>query len=260
MSAQEKITSAHIRAALKLRYEPQSHALLWEVANATGGNQKRFADAVAIGLWASHGHQIEGIEIKISRGDWLNEMKHPEKSQEVYQYCNRWWLAAPKGMVELDELPPTWGLLEFVSGVMRVQKKAPALKPAALNINFVASLIRRSAGVDEEMARVMLSRETEIIKQRYKAEAAGEMKHLVSHRMEQAEKAMQRLAEIKHRTGVDLEHFTPTEDWVAAINYLCPTSYKNKFTADSVKRIRNDILQLTESLALLPCVKSEVSV
>lgn len=116
-----KITSAHIRAALLLRYPVGSHALLWEVANGTGGNTRRFADAVAIGLWPSHGHAIEGIEIKVSRSDLLNELKNPEKSQPVYQYCNRWWLACPKGMAIIDEIPQSWGLMELVGDSMRVK-------------------------------------------------------------------------------------------------------------------------------------------
>ena len=254
-----KITSAHIRAALTLRYPTGSHALLWEVANGTGTHQKRFADAVAIGLWPSHGHEIEGIEIKISRGDWLNELKQPEKSQEVYQYCNRWWLAAPKGMVEVDELPQTWGLLELVTDTIRVKKRAPALTPSVLNINFVAALIRRSAGVDEEMTRLMLRREAEIIERRVKGSVEQTINSRVSHRIQMAEDAMKKLDEIKQRTGIDLTHYTPTDDWVAAINYLCSTSRHNNFNADVVKKIRADALRLADSLSLLPCLKNEVT-
>lgn len=153
------VRAEDIRNALRLRYPPGSHALLWEVANGTGSAARRFADAVAVGLWPSHGHEVEGIEVKVTRADWVRERANAEKSQPVFGFCHRWWLAVPKGLVEPGELPPTWGMLELCGDVMRVKVKAPALEPAPMSRGFVASLLRRSAGADEAMQRAAIERE-----------------------------------------------------------------------------------------------------
>lgn len=137
------VTTTQIKKALVKRYPTGSHAIMWEVGDATGHQVKRHADAVAIGLWPSHGYPIEGIEIKVSRQDFKKEMKQPEKSQPIYQYCTRWWLAAPKNYIAPEELPPTWGLLELVGESLRVTKQAPVLEPRPISPAFFAALIKR---------------------------------------------------------------------------------------------------------------------
>lgn len=199
-----KITAADVRSALKLRYPASSHALLWEVAPNTGGGT-RYADAVAFGLWASHGHAIEGIEVKVSRGDFLSEMRQPEKSEPVMRFCNRWWLACPSGMVSPNELPTTWGLLELTEGGQLRQKvKAPKLEPVPPTLGFMAALVRRSAGLDEEMANnevakrvaALVAQDTDRLRKQYVDQA--------SERVKAAEEAFKTLDKIKSETGIDL--------------------------------------------------------
>ena len=79
---------------LDKRYPAESHALFRQVADSTGYGQKRYADAVAFGLWPSRGLEIEGLEIKVSRQDWLNELKNHAKSADIQAYCHRWWIVA----------------------------------------------------------------------------------------------------------------------------------------------------------------------
>lgn len=131
-------------AALRKRYRAPAHALLIEVPNGTGARKRRSADAVAMSLYPSRGLDIEGIEIKVSRSDWLRELKDPLKSEPVQKYCDKWWVAAPKGVVDPDELPSTWGLLVLQKGNKLVARRpAPKLDPAPLDRTFVASLGRR---------------------------------------------------------------------------------------------------------------------
>lgn len=199
-----KVTATEIRTALKLRYPPSSHALLWEVAPSTGGGT-RYADAVAFGLWASHGHAIEGIEIKVSRGDFLSEMKQPEKSEPVMRFCNRWWLVCPSGLVSADELPTTWGLLEMSdNGTLRQRVKAPRLDPVAPTLGFMASLIRRSAGMDEEMSNVELGRRVMAEVKVMKNELEKRYIQQANERVQTAEAGIKTLESIKAETGIDL--------------------------------------------------------
>lgn len=118
-------TARHIEVALRKRYPDQAHALIFQVANGTGGNKSRTADAIAFGLWPSRGLDIEGIEIKVSRSDWLRELADPHKADTFARHCHRWWVATLPSVVEAGELPPAWGLIELKRGVMRQAVEAP---------------------------------------------------------------------------------------------------------------------------------------
>jgi|GEM_PF-1361775 len=47
-------------------------------------------------------------EIKVSRGDFLNDTKH----NEYLKYCNQFYFVAPTGIINKNELPPEKGLIE----------------------------------------------------------------------------------------------------------------------------------------------------
>lgn len=214
----DKVTSADIRAALKLRYPPNQHALLFEVADGTGGGGHRYADAVAFGLWPSHGNVIEGIEIKVSRADFLAEMKQPEKSQAVFQFCDRWWLACPKGMVKPDELPKTWGMLEFLdNGTLRTSVKAPKLDSTAPDKCFIAAMLRRKAGLDEEASNSLIRREVSNRCREQQAIADKQAEDRASIRVHRAEQAEARYVAIKEATGIDLFAYGCDDDIIKAI-------------------------------------------
>lgn len=88
------------------------HAFLVQVRNAAGFDANRSFDAVAMNLWPSRGLTIEVFEIKVSRSDWLRELKKPDKAEDACQVADRFTIVAPAGCVKDDELPPTWGLIE----------------------------------------------------------------------------------------------------------------------------------------------------
>lgn len=77
------------------------------------GHSGRRADAVHIGLWASRGAgTVEVCELKISRADWLKELKEPKKAEAWWPHCNIFWLVVPgPGIVQDGELPKGWGLM-----------------------------------------------------------------------------------------------------------------------------------------------------
>jgi hypothetical protein len=144
-----------IYAALAKRFQAPEWAFLTEVANGTGGHAKRAADAVAINTWPSRGLELHGVEVKVTRSDWLRELKNPAKSEPVQRYCHRWWIATLPDVVRDDELPSTWGLL-ILKGKTRLvaSVQAPELKPVAPDMAIVASLGRRmQGGVEGAMAR-----------------------------------------------------------------------------------------------------------
>jgi hypothetical protein len=175
----------------KTRYAPEACALLPQVANTTGSGASRTADAIAMQLWPSRGMTIEGIEIKVDRRDWLRELEQPEKADVIYKYCDKWYVCAPAGIVDLkkDNFPKTWGLLEIsqtkdwliepdgvdehgrpqfktaqepefrVTEKVKAPENADAQPPSR---GFVASLLRnmqRHSGHEEETQRLVKAAE-----------------------------------------------------------------------------------------------------
>lgn len=138
------MTSDEIKAMLLNKYCPPQFATFLEVGSSTGG-AAAYADAVSYNLYRSTGHEITGFEIKVSRGDWLNELKQPWKSDTIMQYCDRWWLVAPKGVANIEEIPKAWGFFEVVNGKFFTRKRAPQLEGGkVIDPGFIASLLRRS--------------------------------------------------------------------------------------------------------------------
>jgi hypothetical protein len=106
------------------RYVAMSH-----VRSDAGFDAERTADFLALDLWPSKGLMLHGHEVKISRSDWLNELKDPEKSGAFLAHVDYWWLViASKDMVKPGELPASWGMMALDSdGKLRVFKQAPKL-------------------------------------------------------------------------------------------------------------------------------------
>ena len=141
----QAITSSDLEARLARRYpREKGWCLFTEVPNASWGGTRR-TDALVLNL-SSQSQTLEGFEIKVSRADWLNELRQPEKSaQGLLEYVNRWWLVVgSKDLVKDGELPEGWGLLipRGKNLVARVQAR-PNLKPKELNSYVCAVLIRR---------------------------------------------------------------------------------------------------------------------
>ena len=129
-----------------------AHAWLEQVNNATGWRGGRqYADAIVCSCWPSRGLWLAGIEVKVSRSDWLSELRKPAKSAEIQGYCRYWWVAAPEGVVLPSEVPDAWGWLEVYPNRKRdrykVKKQAPQLEEKPLTMAFVASVIRSQAKV-----------------------------------------------------------------------------------------------------------------
>lgn len=149
---------------IRARYAAPEWAVFEEVADSTGFNARRWADAVAIGIWPSRGFAIHGFECKAHRSDWLRELKQPEKAEPIFRYCDAWWLVAEPDVATLEEIPAAWGWLEVRGKKLHVRKPAPKLEPQAISRAFVASMLRKvpekmvpkadlAAAVDTEVTR-----------------------------------------------------------------------------------------------------------
>lgn len=218
------VNAGMIRAALR-KYFGDNSAVLFEVGNSTGHGTNRHIDAIAMGLWPSRGMEVEGVEIKVSRGDWKRELEDHAKADAIQRYCDRWWIAAPKGLIPPAELPATWGLMEYDDGNLRVKVKAPKLEPIPLSRPFVAAMLRRAAKVDTEELRALVAKATESIRQEERSRAQADF----AMRSRDAHRVMEKLETIKEKTGIDLDSWTPVGNVVAAIKFATKTDLLSSY-------------------------------
>lgn len=118
------------------------------------GFADRIADFVAVdcyltrdGGWRQPAHyEVHGHEVKVSRTDWLAELRRPEKAQAFTPFMDRWWLVVSDSkIVRAGELPETWGLMVRAGSVLRAVKPAPKLDPEPMPRPMLAALTRAVA-------------------------------------------------------------------------------------------------------------------
>ncbi|MHB1942265.1 MAG: hypothetical protein ACYCP0_04300 [Acidiferrobacteraceae bacterium] len=212
----QRLLTSEIKALLRARYSAPEWALLFEVGNATGVQQRRWADAVAMSLWPSRGLAIHGFEIKVSRRDWVKELKSPEKSAPVQEYCDHWWIVAPEGVLREGELPPTWGLLTATRDQLAIATPAATLPAQPVDRSFLAALLRRASEADESLVQAAVELQREKVQQQCQQIAASEIENR-THRFTEIRKQLQ---EIQERTGIDLlRGGTPSDEVAEAIRW-----------------------------------------
>lgn len=141
----ERWTEDKVFALLEKRFPAPAYALLSQVRNGTGfaRRQDRTADAIAVSCYPSRGLYLAGIEIKVSRSDWMRELADPDKSVELQKYCKYWYVAAPTGVIQPGEVPETWGYLEINKKVK--DHGAPPLEHQQPDMLLLCSILRRVA-------------------------------------------------------------------------------------------------------------------
>jgi hypothetical protein len=85
-------------------------------------------------------------EVKVTRADFLRELKKPIKREFAYLHSNEAYFVAPGGVIFVDELPEGWGLIEMnKAGVLKQIRAAKQRKCHGLPIEFVANIAKRTA-------------------------------------------------------------------------------------------------------------------
>lgn len=142
-------TTAEVNQMLWNKYtEKGEHVFLFDVPDVVGLHQSRRCDGIAIGMWGSSGRLIEGFEVKVSRSDWLRELKHVNKADPFIERCDRWWLVTGSASIaKFDEIPAVWGWMTATKSGLRIQKPAHKLPQDRDNMArlWAFALIRRAA-------------------------------------------------------------------------------------------------------------------
>lgn len=202
-----------IRKALRAQYPLPQYAVLYEVASGMGKTFGGYADAMVMGLFPSRGLDIHGFEIKVSRADWLRELKKPDKAERVASYCDYFWLVIQEeGIAKVDEVPSPWGLYALDGKALKVLKRPKKLRAMVPDRAFIGSMLRRA----NEMAERERSRaEEELNKDEFvkkaRKEAEKESKELFETELRMAtrehESFKREVQEFEEASGIKINRW-----------------------------------------------------
>lgn len=141
------MNAEQLKGALRSRYQNnRQYVALCEFRPGTGYgvNSERWIDFYVIQCWGDL-HTL-AFEIKVSRSDFLAELKQPEKRRLALHYSHEFYFVAPAGMIKPEELPVEAGLLEareeFGVVVLREKRSPLHRETARPTWRFVAAVAR----------------------------------------------------------------------------------------------------------------------
>lgn len=193
-------TAEQMEDRLAARYRTDASEVLFGVRNDAGFSATRTADAIAVGLWPSTGCTLEGFEIKVSRGDWMRELKDGGKSEAFMPYMDFWWLVAPRDIVTDDELPPSWGLLVPNADGLRVARAAKRLDPKPMPRGMLAAMVKR--------ASTKRARDAEIAKARAEGVEDGKRRAGMhtDYKAQEYDRLYEKVTQFQRETGINIQH------------------------------------------------------
>lgn len=98
------------------------------------------ADFIAVDKYRAS-QALIGHEVKVSRADWLTELRDLSKAERIKRFCTYWYLViSDASIVRAGELPEGWGLMVKAGERLRIKHRAPRLTPEPMTLDFVAGL------------------------------------------------------------------------------------------------------------------------
>jgi hypothetical protein len=235
----------NLRRLLRDRYKTEHYAFIEEARNATGFSATRSADALALSLYQSRGQLLTGFEIKVSRGDFLRELKEEKKAEEIAQYCDLWYLVVPDRDIVRDDLPHTWGLMvpNSTNNKLRIVVKPTQFKPRALDRHFFCAFVQQAVN---EKARELTGKygadalEHSIMDRiRHARDEEAKSKDLwFKHERDVHQTLLKKVSEFEAASGISLNHYWPYGNVGAAL----------KKVLDGDNAIRHDVEMMLASL------------
>jgi hypothetical protein len=184
---------------IEKKYPLPYWSFIREFRNDTGFNANRFADALAVGLYGSRGQHIVGFELKISRADWLRELKQPEKAEAIARFCDYWNVViTDEQIVDLAEFPPNWGLLLASGKRVKVLKPAPALTAQPMPRDFMAAIVKQA--IDRAIAPYLVSKEEK--NRQAENEGFERGRKLNAHELGRADELRKAVHEFENAAGI----------------------------------------------------------
>lgn len=198
-------TSGDLMALVERRYPQPAWTTLSEIRDGTGfSTAGQSADAMAFGTWPSRGLKIIGFEFKSYRGDWIRELKNPEKAETFVGYCDEWWLVTGSDNVaKIEEIPPSWGWAVGTNkGLMTVKEPVP-VEAKPISRIFLMSIMRNVAKryVPAKRLKELVQKEVDAFEKRA-AESREYNENLAKSDLERLEAQVKAF---KEASGIDID-------------------------------------------------------
>jgi hypothetical protein len=95
-----------------------------------------------------HGH-----EVKVSRSDWLAELREPGKAEGFRPFMHGWWLVVSDKTIVRDDLPDGWGLMVSRGRSVRVLVPAPIVEaPEPMDPGMYGAILRATMTTELRIA------------------------------------------------------------------------------------------------------------
>lgn len=127
---------------LRTKYPPREFVFMEQIPNGTGAACSSWVDAGVVSLWPSNGIWWAAFEVKVSRADFLNELKNPGKNAWAKKSFHQFWYVAPKDVVKESELPEGCGWMYPRGNVLCIGRHASMRENIEINEVTVATLAR----------------------------------------------------------------------------------------------------------------------
>lgn len=114
---------------------------------------ERRIDGWAINCWPSKKLLRISYEIKVSRSDFLMELRQPEKRKPAMEVSNQFYFVTPDGLIAANELPEHCGLMVARDGKLKIQHRAILRDCPDPPWRFVASALRNARGPSNRARR-----------------------------------------------------------------------------------------------------------
>lgn len=229
----EMLKTPEVIERLGKRFSSPEYALLTQVRNGTGYTRSaRTADAIFMSLWPSRGIYLAGVEVKVSRTDWLKELADPKKADDLARYCDYWYLAVGDETIVRDgELPVTWGLMiPDGKGGMKTIKEAHKLTPEPIDRTFLTGIMRN-------MTERMVARETieAELSRRYE-QGIERGKNEYKYALEEFQKLQEQLKIFEKSSGIKIERYGDMNNIGEAVKEVL--SGRDKEAASRLNKLR----------------------
>lgn len=193
---------------LRKKYPANEYVLMEEVSDAAGFNRSNSADFISYCLWPSRGLQINGIELKSFRSDWLRELKKPDKAENIFKYCDYFWLLTTDFTIaKLEEIPETWGWMYIQGKSVKIAKQAPKLNPLPLSKGFVAAMLKRADSKDGFIRKDSISDKIKEAEEN----AIEISKRDFGYKIKQAEEYISIIKDFEKESGIEFNRWTHYE-------------------------------------------------
>lgn len=236
---------------VRKKHDGDGWIVFQELANSVGWSAKRWADAVALGVWASNKYEAHLYEFKESREDLKKELRDPTKAEGVGKFCHYWWLCVRDvKLLEGLAIPAVWGIVTPTkrggSEILKVVRKAPKLKPQPFTPGFCVAAIRniRKGFVDPAKHDAVLE-ELDQLKNGPKRDDEGHAERMTRERLEFEHTRLRgRVKQFEEASGVDFATFFYQAERVGkAVKFVL----ENRDLIEDGSIVRNAVKHLSET-------------